>query len=163
MLDEILPVQFIEGVNEFEGPAGEKGFGLAYDQTAAFEYHPAHSYTINSAHIWTESWTGPAEIEISICAHNHIEPGDIVLGSQRLRLSRKGWQEFSIGPFVLLATGTYWLVIQSLNGEVNLPNLSAGQELTVLFKRENRWIQTSVPTHMRPRIRFYGRFLPSLV
>ncbi len=35
MLDQILPVQFIEGVNEFEGRTGEKGFGLAYDQTAA--------------------------------------------------------------------------------------------------------------------------------
>jgi hypothetical protein len=161
MLEEILPVQFIEGVNEYAAPTKFRTY-ITYGTTAAFRYTPKTTYTLKKLSIFF-SGKGEQNFTLALCIEHNNSPSDIVLtwGDVVSKSESPMWQEVDfLQPAVIIAEKRYWITVRLDKGEMELPVLKEGKEVPFRYKQAAKWAVESSLKSCHAMLRFYGRYLP---
>lgn len=170
MLDEICPVQFVEGVNEGEEQLDETTIEITHHLGTGLQYIPKTSYSLTRLQvilILGETILGETrkdtQIRVDLCSDYKGKPSDIVLGSGSF-VPKRGygeWQEVAFKPVSLIKNWNYWITIHPSGCQVALLQAQKGQSLVLSVKSLNKWgIPPAEPKEGKVMLRFYGRILP---
>lgn len=166
MLDEISPVQFIEGVNECAEAADTYINTMNYSGVA-IEYIPKVSYSLKKLSIFLthqEPLDG-GKYKVALCSDYKDNPSNIPLSKGAWVSSGKlgEWQEVELEkPAVVVHNNKYWLTIDLDRGNIGLPMATEGDESALRFRGEKIWRTDDRFKTDKVMLRFYGRVLPIL-
>ncbi|MBA7604142.1 hypothetical protein ES703_11261 [subsurface metagenome] len=165
MLDEISPVQFIEGVNEYAEPLEDQGINTRGYSGVAIEYLPKLSYTLKKLDIFLKHKEPPHEgkCKVALCTSDPKgNPSDIVLseGGFAWKQTLGDWQQVELEPIVVRPSNKYWLTIDLDGGYIVLPIAKEGDESALRFRGKERWRTHDLFKANKVMLRFYGRVLP---
>lgn len=166
MLDEISPVQFIEGVNEC-AEAADASINTMNYSGVAIQYIPKVSYSLKKLSLFLiplKPLDG-GKYKVALCSDYKNNPSDIPL-SKGVWVSSGTlweWQEVELEkPAVVVRNKKYWLTIDLDRRKIALPETKEGDESALRFRDGNRWITHDKSKTAKVRLRFYGRVLPIL-
>jgi hypothetical protein len=165
MIDELCPIQFIEGINEWT-PEKINFFDSSPLQPIAIKYQPKFSYTLSKLHIYLRSImeSKQSEIKVAIHSNNNDKPSDIILseGSLNLTLSKgmpeSPWQEINLKPVVVFRNNIYWLVLQ-MGGYWQLVQNGESNAIECHLKTTKGITWEVIKPNPKIMFRFYGRAL----
>jgi hypothetical protein len=170
MIDELCPIQFIEGVNEYTISTPDL-FDLSDFKVIAIKYQPKLSYNLRNLSIYLMSGMGvqpQSEIRIALHSNYNDIPSDIVLseGTFKLPLARERpiitWQEINLKPVVVFHSNTYWLVID-VSGYYRLCKNDVNNAIECqlkVIKISNKVIKwENIDENPKLMLKFYGRAL----
>lgn len=166
MLDEICPVQFVEGINECAKASEEEYINTMGYSGIAIEYEPKLTYSLRRFQIFVilaESSPEGFQHQVALCADHKNNPSDIVL-SKGTWVSEtgyiQGWQEVELEPVVVIRGKKYWLTIDLNERRIDLPISKEGEVSALRFRGGKKWITHDIFKTDRVILRFYGRILP---
>jgi len=160
-LDQICPLQFIEGRNKYAEP----GKPSAVSPDAYIEYVPRVSYSVARIDIflaWTTKITENQNNRLVIYADYLDHPTDIVLTEGNLRFEQgeypfENWRSIEIAqPVVLIAHKKCWLQFSDRETEFTFYAAAKGDQIVTKHKSDKKWEAGSDILMLR----FYGRILP---
>jgi hypothetical protein len=169
MLEEICPIQFIEGINE-NAKANEEAYinTMSY-ASVAISYDPSITYSLAGLNIFLiQAVTDdePFNFKLSIRTDYSDNPSNIILchGTWTNNIDYvEKWQEIWMEkPAVVIAGKRYWCVLELNKKRVGLPIAVDEHAISsdLRFESNNRWIiEQRFPTN-KVIIRFFGRVLP---
>ena len=168
MLDEICPVQFVEGLNEGAESSEEGTIRITQFSGFGVQYIPSLSYSLTRLEIMFTFGDIPegAEIRVDLCSDYDEKPSDIVLssGSFPPKTPYAGWREVMLKPISVIRNRKYWVTIHPNRCPVALIEADKGQGYILSGKRDTRWKTPSVDNVLvekgKVMLRFYGRVLP---
>lgn len=165
MLDEMCPIQFIEGVNECAEAADEYINTMDYSGVA-IEYVPKLSYSLKRLAIFLTHQTRPDgdKYKVALCSDYNGNPSGIVLskGEWVWRETLGEWQEVELEkPIVVVCNKKYWLTIDLDRGNIGLPIAKEGEECALRFRGQRKWIIHDIFKIDKVMLRFCGRILPT--
>lgn len=166
MLDEICPVQFVDGVNEAE-EASQQKITTTHYSGVAIEYTPKLSYSLKRLGIFLTEQRAPEEdkFKVTLCLDHNNNPSDIVISEgEWIATNMLGdWQEVELKPRVVIRNEKYWLTIDvGQEGSIGLPIAKEGQKVALRFKKNKEWVIHNNKNYETDTVmlRFYGRLLP---
>lgn len=166
MLDEIYPVQFVEGLNEGEKPLHEDSIVITRYEGIGIQYVPQVSYSLTRFEIMLvleADFFKESQIKINLCADYDDKPSDIVLNSGSFvpEFSYPGWREVKLKPTSMIRNRKYWITIHDEGMFSGLVRAEKGKGCVLSIKqKETRW--KSPPDNIKDgkvMLRFYGRIL----
>ena len=165
MLDDILPVQFVEGVNE-HSIASETNHFLTRGQSGiAIKYKAKTTYCLKKLFIYlthTEVPDGNA-VEVSLCLDNNSSPSSIVISSGTFTspsVVLGEWKEVNMKPAVIVSNDIYWLTFKLRGAIIGLPIATDGGDSDIRFETRSGWAVDDIFVPGKIMLQFYGRFLP---
>jgi len=165
MLDEICPVQFVEGVNECAEATDDYINTMEYSGVA-IEYTPTLSYSLKRVDIFLthQQPSNENKYKVALCTDYGNKPSDIVLskGEWAWRDVLGDWQRVELEPVVVTCNKKYWLTIDLDKGNIGLP-IAQGEEakeVSLRFRGEYKWVIHGKFKKDKVMLRFYGRILP---
>lgn len=166
MLDEISPVQFIEGVNECAEAADTSIKTMNYSGVA-IEYIPKVSYSLKKLSIFLthQEPIGGGKYKVALCSDYKNNPSDIPISKGEWVSSVKSeeWQEIEFEkPAVVVRNKKYWLTIDLDRGNIGLPMAIEGDESALRFRGKKKWGTDDMFKTDKVILKFYGRVLPIL-
>ena len=166
MLDDICPVQFIEGTNEY-AEAGDDYINTRGYSGVAIEYVAKTSYSLKKLDIFLteQAPVDGGKYKVALCLDHDNSPSDIVLseGAWARKEIFGDWQEVELDkPVVVVCNKKYWLTIDLDKGSIGLPIAKEGKESTLRFRGLKKWTTHDIFKTDRVMLRFYGRILPIL-
>lgn len=166
MLDEICPVQFIEGVNENEEASDENVITTKGFAGVALEYIPKLTYSLKRLCIFLAGQHAPEghKFKVALCTDHDEKPSNIVLSSGEWTSKEisDNWQEVELEPVVVIRNNRYWITIDVGKGRIALPIARAGDEVALRFRGATRWVKDDTFKTDKAMLKFYGRILPSV-
>jgi hypothetical protein len=167
MLNDICPIQFIEGINECAKIADDYINTKEY-HGVAIDYCPKLTYSLNKFDIFLVHQQMPTgdKYKVALCSNYDDKPSDILLsqgewacGQERLNV----WQEVELEkPVVVIRGNKYWLTIELGTGNIGLP-IAVGEdvkETTLKFQGHKLWVSNTRFKTGKVMLKFYGRVLP---
>ncbi len=171
LLDEICPVQYIEGINENEAKPGKftvKEYGMDDLQFIGIKYTPKMSYCLSKLGIFycaTLRTREDIKVEVNLCNAYKNHPSDIVLsgGSFNPKLPKQKteeyyWQEVDLKPVVVIRDKEYWITIGVEYGNILLPTASEKQ-CAFRVRKNVKWATPDV-ANFGIILKFHGRVMP---
>jgi len=170
MLDEICPVQFVEGVNENGEIKREKADLIQIHQlrNVALGFTPNRTFLLKSIEIcllWNE-FRQPKEYEVKLHPDYNNNPADLVLREGKLGFNKTssnlGWCNIDLNqPVVVFAKNDYWLSIESLGVNFFLLQAKEGKRVPFSEGKSGDWLNSNGVDYQL-MLRLYGRVLPVL-
>lgn len=168
MLDEICPVQFIEGVNENgeinRGKGGSIQIGHLRD--IAIGFTPSRTFLLSRIEIcllWNE-FSEPVEYEVKLYPDYNNNPAGIVLREGKLGFSKTSggldWCNIDLNqPVVVFAGDNYWLGLESWNARFLLLQAKEGKRVPFSEGKPGDWF-SGTDDKYQFMLRLYGRVVP---
>ncbi len=170
MLDELFPVQFIEGVNENGEIKRREHERVQIDELAniAIGFAPSHTFILNKIDIYL-FWSGfsiPVEYKAKLYPDYCNNPAIIVLTEGKLGFDKEGvghgWRNIDLNqPIVVFAGNNYWLGLESLQVSFALGQAKEGKKVPFIEGKPGNWF-SSLDTDYHLMLRLYGRVVPVL-
>jgi hypothetical protein len=163
ILDQIAPIQFIEGINENEHLSDNTWPAFRYEGVA-FKYIPSLSYTLNRFGIYLSM--GPIEftdIAIEVRTNYTGAPSGIILSQGVLKVSSEnsGWFYVDLSPpITLIVNNSYWICLFHKNTRVAFAVSNTGQGTNACAFHGNEWAPSSSSRTWNVCLKFFGRILP---
>jgi len=164
MLDEISPVQFIEGVNENEeltnGTLPEfRLYGVA------IPYTPRTSYILTGIEMYISpsQLQNPKEHIVELRTDHNDNPSTICLvdGKLVVPVGIGRWVKIELLQNVAVLSGrTYWLCLPEHPLEFALGISKRGEELSLRANPEGEWLSSESDIKYRCMLRCYGTVIP---
>ena len=168
MLDELCPIQFIEGVNENgEIKRGEEDLIQIHQvSNIALGFTPNRTFLLNSIEIclfWNK-FIEPVEYEVKLYPDYNNNPADIVLREGKLSFNKTsigfGWCNIDLNqPIVVFAKNDYWLSLASFGANFFLLHVKEGKRVPFSEGKPGDWFN-STGVNYQLMLRLYGRVLP---
>ena len=165
MLDEICPVQFIEGLNEGAKPSNEDAIEITRYSGIGLQYAPQVSYILTRLEIMLVfgDFQKEAKITVNLCSDYDDKPSDIVLtsGSFVPKSVYAGWREVTLKPTSVIRNRKYWVTIHHNGFPTVLIRAEKGKGWLLSIRRGQRW--EAPPEDIKDgnvMLRLYGRILP---
>ncbi len=167
MLDELCPIQFIEGINYYEKyDLGDLVYMSSYNELA-IQYKAEKSYCLTSVEpfILTNASTQEIEVAVKLYSDYDENPSDIMLSSGSLtpQIPREKaylhkWQGVALKPVSIIRGNKYWLAIS--NAQICLQVAEKGVDCVLKARGETKWFSPKDNPTSKIMLRFYGRVLP---
>lgn len=167
MLNELLPIQFIEGINENARYDYGEGLVDVSQINRAIEYKAGRSYCLTrlDLYIVTTALTKESDVAITLLTDYENNPTDIILSKGKFVPKLSGdkssvylWQEVILEPVVIIHDSRYWITIAQAS--LCLAGAKEGVECAIRARGENRWFTAEKSQRAKVMLRFYGRVLP---
>ena len=168
MLDEICPVQFIEGVNENgEIKRGDKDFiQINLLRNIAIGFTPSRTFLLNKIEIylqWNE-FREPVVYEAKLYPDYNNNPAGMILREGKLSFNKKGsgdgWCNIDLNqPIVVFAKDNYWLGLESFGVKFFLLEAKEGKRVPFSEGMPGDWFNNTAIDYQL-MLRLYGRVLP---
>ena len=164
MLDELFPVQFIEGINEFSHADEHQHISVREWSGVALRYQPDRTYTLTkvSVYLAKEGTPSNTDYRISLLLDND-GPSEIPVSSGSWGnepYDSWHWQNITISPVVVFADTPYWFAIawSSIKANILLP-LTDGIAVDTKFRARDMsaWRKWEAFESTTPMLRMYGR------
>lgn len=167
MLDEICPVQFIEGMNEGAETSDVESIVITRYSCVGILYIPKVSYSLTSLEImftFGEFLEG-TQITIELCSDYDEKPSDIILSSGSFvpKEVYGGWREVTLKPISVLRNTKYWVTIHPTGYPTAFVAPKEGKDYTLSVKTgtNSKWETPTEDVNSRKvMLRFYGRIFP---
>ncbi len=167
MLDKILPVQFVEGMNEGAGMSGVDSLVITGYLAVGVLYAPTVSYSLVRLEImltFGELREG-AQIEVELHSDYDGKPSDIVLASGSFvpKILYGEWREVTFTPVSVLRNMRYWVVVHpgSSRTAFVVPKDGTDYVLNVKPQANAEWEAPREDVKNRKlMLKFHGRLLP---
>jgi hypothetical protein len=169
MLDDICPVQFIEGVNE-DGEI-RKGGNILIDHlhNIAIGFTPRRTFLLNRIEV-NLVWKGsiePVEYDAKLYPDYHNNPASIVLREGKLIFNETrsgvGWCNIDLNqPVVVFAGDNYWLGLESWEARFSLLQVNEGKKSVPFSEGEPGDWHSSTNVEYQFMLRLYGRVVPAV-
>lgn len=166
MLDEIYPVQFVEGINHFEEFIDDQFIKTTGFSRVAIQFIPKLSYSLNAIEVFmVVEYQSHREssFEVAVCPDFHDHPGNIQIteGTWVASEQQLAWQTMSFQkPVVVINSKKYWLTINLDSRRIGLVIAKQGDETPLRVAGAQRWRAEDSLKPQRFMLRFYGRILP---
>lgn len=165
MLNEIFPVQFIEGVNENAEALEDQHINTMGYSGVAIEYKPKLTYSLKKLHIFViqAETSEKHKFNVALYTDHKNNPSDIVLSKGTWDSKTEylnGWQEVELEPTVVVRNKRYWLTIDLNERRMGLPIAKEGEEAALRFRGRKKWVIHDIFKTCKVMLRFYGRVLP---
>ncbi len=167
MLDEICPVQFVEGMNEGAELSGEDSFVITSYSRVGIQYIPSLSYSLAGLEIMLVfgDFRKGTQIAVEISSDYDGKPSDIILsaGSFVPEALYAEWREVTLKPVSVLKNTKYWVTIHPNRCPTALVVPKDGKDYTLSVKPgiNSKWETPPDDTeNHKVMLRFYGRILP---
>lgn len=165
MLDELFPVQFVEGLNEGAEPSDEGTIVITSYMATGLQYTPQVSYVLTRLEIMLTFGDIPdgTQMRVDLCSDYDEKPSDIVLSSGNFipeKGALGGWQEVKLNPVSVIRNRKYWVTIHPNRCPIAFIKAEKGQGFELSVKTDNRW--KIPPDHVKVgevMMKFYGRIL----
>ena len=168
MLDEICPVQFVEGVNENGEIKREKADLIQIHQlrNVALGFTPNRTFLLKSIEIcllWNE-FRQPVEYEVKLYPDYNNNPADLVLREGKLSFTKISsgldWCNINLNqPIVVFTKNDYWLSLESFGANFFLLQAKEGKRVPFSEGKPGNWFN-STDVDYQFMLRLYGRVLP---
>ena len=168
MLDEMCPVQFVEGVNENGEIKRGKGEYIQIHQihNIALGFTPNRTFLLNSIEIcllWNE-FKQPVEYEVKLYPDYNSNPADLVLREGKLCFNKTstgyGWCNIDLNqPIVIFVKNDYWLSLESFGVNFYLLQAKEGRSVPFSEGKPGDWFHNT-DINYKCMLRLYGRVLP---
>ena len=171
MINELFPVQFIEGINEFARfdtsqslQANDFGGGIAIAYTPRLNYSLCRIDIVAEVH---PELLAQDRIKFSIRVNHDEKPSDITLSNGKFsqELSNTYRQTIKLdSPVVLFVGRKYWLAFERTGDEYLVFPIVLGDVKSELrFKGGSKWVVENAFKTWSVVVRFYGRIVPIIV
>ena len=176
MIDEICPVQFIEGINQYAEYDTKNFLDTQSYLSIAIEYRPKFTYCLAQIEILAGyiAVLGVGEFEVALYPDYEGKPGNIILSrgtlaidiSEEVARMQSGriydWQTVEFNPVVVIRDNKYWIVINPEGKKLTLCTAVAGEPTNMMIRDEGQWRtdQIFVFGSWQCMLRFYGKILP---
>jgi len=174
MLDNICPLQFIEGLNEGEEANRSSFFDICNYPITAIEYKPKISYCLTDLEILISvDVRNSEEFRVVLYPDYASKPNDVILTEgilstkPRKEITQQGivvtadWQKVIFEQaFVVIPHNTYWIAILSERHSLRLVSAIDGRFTKILVHSNQEWKNDKCSQDWKCMIRFYGRMLP---
>ncbi|MFC2067306.1 hypothetical protein ACFLUO_09750 [Chloroflexota bacterium] len=165
MLDELFPVQFVEGINEEAELPDEKVIVITSYSGIGLQYVPKVSYSLTKLEVVLTFSDIPqgAKIRIDLNSDYNGKPtNDIILSTGSIIPEGVGgWQQVNLQPVSLIKGRKYWVTIHPNGCPVALIKTEKGKSVTLSVKAEDRWATPTEDIRGKVMLRFYGRIFPT--
>lgn len=165
MLDELFPVQFVEGLNEGAEQLDEETIVITQYLGIGLQYVPQVSYSLTRLEIMITFGDLPkeAQITVGLCSDYDDKPSDIVLtsGSFVPKGVYGGWQEVILKPVSVIRGKKYWVTINPNGCPTALIRAEKGKGCLLIVRMGKKWkAQPEDIKDGRVMLKLYGRILP---
>lgn len=165
MLDELFPVQFVEGLNEGAELSDINSLVITGYSGVGIQYTPSLSYSLTKLETiltFGNSLDG-AEIKICIYSDYKDKPSDIQLSSGSFVPKKVygEWRIVTLNPISIIKGRRYWITIHPNGYAVAFVIPKTGQNSILSFKKFKKW--EALPEYAeggKVMFKFYGRILP---
>ena len=166
MLDELCPVQFVDGMNECADLSDVDSINITSQSVVGLQYTPKVSYSLTKLEIML-AFGKPqkiTQIKVDFCSDYGDKPSDIVMNSGSITPGKvyPEWREVILKPVSLIKTFRYWVVIYPNDCPTAIIAPKNGKEYPLMVNIFKRWVE--LPEYIngiRVMCRFYGRILPT--
>lgn len=168
MVDELYPLQFIEGMNENGEVNKRKQELIQIHQcpNVALGFSPNRTFLLNNIEIylfWHE-FVEPVEYEVTLYPDYNDNPAYIALREGKLSFDKAsigfGWRNISLKqPVVVFAKDNYWIALKSLGANFLLAEAKEGKRVAFSNGEPGDWFNNN-SINYQLMLRFYGRVLP---
>jgi len=176
MVEDMFPVQFVEGINEGEEADNSKLMEIGPYSHIAIEYQAQSAYKICQLEILTATKAigGAKECDVMILPNYIDKPNrdDLILAqgtmelqpSKELMISIK-WSEVMLEPNIIIRPNlTYWIVMTSKGKSLKLIKGKEGKKIRILDRNpyNMEWTELElIDGGWEVMLRFYGKILPT--
>lgn len=174
MLEDIYPVQFIEGFNYGEEPNTENFLEIGGYPAIAIEYKPKSPYCLVELEILVVTEVlDVREFRVVLCPNYRGKPTDPALAEGKLaiksgsELSGTGvrvianWEKVVFGSAaVVTSKDTYWVVLYPKGITLKLITAIDGEPTHMMAYRGRKWQTDDIFSGWKCMLRFYGRMVP---
>ncbi len=165
MLDELFPVQFVEGLNEGADPSDEEAIGITGYLGTGIQYIPKVSYSLTRLEMMMAFGDLPeeAQIEVNLRTDYDERPSDIILSSGSFvpRSVYGEWHEVTLRPVSVIRNNKYWITIHPKGCPTALIRAEKGESYLLSFRPDRRWKARpeDIPDG-KVMFKLYGRIIP---
>ena len=167
MLDEICPVQFVDGMNEGAETSDVESIVITTYSCVGILYIPKVSYSLASLEMMLGfgDFQKGAQINVELCSDYEDKPSDIVIssGSFDPKTVYGGWREVTLKPVSVLKNMKYWVKIHPNGFPMAFIAPKEGTDYTLSVKPGTHSKWETLPEDVSSRkvmLRFHGRILP---
>ncbi|MCJ7791792.1 MAG: hypothetical protein MUP49_05245 [Dehalococcoidia bacterium] len=175
MLEDIYPVQFIEGLNHGEEPNTENFLDIGGYPIVAIEYKPKLSYCLVELEMLVTTFeaSGARDFRVVLCPNYRDKPYDLALTGGRLAIKSHdeqsgtgtriiaNWQKVIFKPTaVVTSKNTYWILLHPNGQTLKLVTSIDGEPTNMVAHLGRRWQAESTFSGWKCMLRFYGRMVP---
>ncbi|MFC1904816.1 hypothetical protein ACFLXT_03520 [Chloroflexota bacterium] len=166
MLEELFPVQFIEGINENVKNIKNELLQINTYDYVATQFVPAHTFLLTESEIYLawDAFSQREEYIVRLYSDYKDKPTEIILREGKLVFdtspSGYGWCKISLNePIVIFAKNKYWLCLKSRDALFSLLQAKEGKESSFREYTDGGWLGNVLDKY-RVMIKFYGRVFP---
>jgi len=167
MLDELLPVQFVEGLNEGADVSDVDSIVITSYSSVGLQYIPTVSYSLTRLEIMLTfgNYRKDAQIRVELCSDYQDKPSDIVISSGSFvpKTLYGAWREVTLKPVSVIRNTPYWVTILPNGCPTAFIAPKEGKDYTLSVKASINSKWETPPEDVNNRkvmLRFYGRILP---
>ena len=167
MLDELCPIQFVEGMNEGAETSDVESIVITCYSRVGILYIPKVSYSLTSLEIMLTfgDYQNGAQINVELCSDYEDKPSDIVIssGSFDPKTFYGGWREVTLKPVSVLRNMKYWVTIHPNGFPMAFLAPKNGTDYTLSVKTGTNSKWETPPEDISSRkvmLRFHGRVFP---
>ena len=165
MLDEICPVQFVDGLNEGAEPSGGDSIVITKYSGTGIQYIPKVSYSLTKLEMMMTFGYLPqeAQIKVNLCSDYDERPSDIILSSGSFvpKSVYAGWYEVTLKPVSVIKNKKYWITVHPNGCPTGLIRAGKGESCLLSVMTDNRW--AAPPEDIKDgkvMFKLYGRIFP---
>lgn len=167
MLDEICPIQFVEGLNEGADLSDVDSVVITYYSSVGLLYIPKVSYSLTRLEIMLTfgDFLEGTQIRVELCSDYEDKPGDIILSSGSFvpKEVYGGWREVTLKPVSVIKNMKYWVTIHPNGCPTAFIAPKKGKDYTLSVKTGTNSKWETPPEDVNSRkvmLRFHGRIFP---
>ncbi len=165
MLDELFPVQFVEGLNEGAEPSEEDNIVITTYSGFGVQYIPSLSYSLTRLEMMLTfgNFREGTQITVELCSDYDEKPSDIILSSGSFvpKVVYGGWKEVTLKPVSVIKKKKYWVIVHPNGCPTAFMKADKGKGYALSVKRDAKW--RTPPDNLKEgevMLKFYGRILP---
>lgn len=169
MLDEICPVQFVEGLNEGADTSADiESTVITTYSCVGILYIPKVSYSLASLEMMLVfgQFREGTKIKVELCSDYDEKPSDIILSSGSFvpKVVYGEWREVTLKPVSVLRNTKYWVTIHPNGCPTAFVVPKEGKDYTLSVKPGSYSKWETLPemdiNNRKVMFRFYGRIFP---
>lgn len=165
MLDEICPVQFVEGMNEGAELSDEDTIIITEYSGFGIQYIPSLSYILTGLEMMLVfgNFREGTQITVEISSDYDEKPSGIILSSGSFvpKVLYAEWREVTLKPVSVIRNKKYWVVVHPNRCPTGFVKADKGKGYVLGGKRDAKW--RTLPDNLKEgevMLKFYGRVMP---
>lgn len=165
MLDELFPIQFVEGLNEGAEPSEEDSIVITRYSGFGIQYIPSLSYSLTGLEMMLVfgDFREGTQISVEISSDYNEKPSDIILSSGSFvpKVVYGEWREVTLKPVSVIRNKKYWVIVHPNGCPTSFVKADKGKGYILSGKRDAKW-RTPLDSLKEGEVmlKFYGRILP---